>query len=204
MHSRKDKLMSKNNTFTVNLTKKGLFSGLYNSIWLHDESLEYELFEYQEKLENKYDKTINVDFSVNFKEYLEKIAEAYINCFETEFTNSKWELKLVQSPMYYNYDTDWIVLDWINAPDNAEERFNNFIEDIKSKNEFNPFDEFEYHTIYDSYRGYEILPEIAIYEDSFGVPIGYDKNYEPILQKENIIKNPDGTETIEYIEVKTP
>lgn len=196
--------MPKSNTFTVNLTEKGLFSGLYNSIWLHDESLDYELFEYQEKLENKYQKTINVDFSVNFKEYLEKIAEAYINCFEKEFTNSKWELKLVQSPMYYNYDTDWIVLDWINAPDNAEERFNNFIEDIKSNNEFNPFDEFEYHTIYDSYRGYEILPEIAIYEDSFGVPLGYDNNYEPILQKENIIKNPDGTETIEYIEVTNP
>ena len=193
-----------NNTFTVNLTQKGLFSGLYNSIWLHDESLEYEILTYEEKLENKYKKKIRVDFSVNFKEYLEKIAEVYINCFENEFQNSKWELKLVQSPMYYNYDTDWIILDWINAPDNAEERFNNFIEDIKSNNEFNPFDEFEYHTIYNSYLGYEILPEIAIYEDSFGVPLGYDENYEPILQKENIIKNHDGTETIEYIEVTQP
>lgn len=193
--------MTKSNTFTINLTQKGLFSGLYNTIWLHDESLEYELFDYQEKLENKYHKDISVDFSVNFKEYLEKIAEVYINYFENEFSNSKWELKLVQSPMYYNYDTDWIILDWVNAPDNAEERFNNFIEDIKSNNELNPFDEFEYYTIYDSYHGYEILPEIAIYEDSFGVPLGYDENYEPILQKENIIKNPDGTETIEYIEV---
>lgn len=196
--------MTKSNTFTVNLTEKGLFSGLYNTIWLHDESLEYELFEYQEKLENKYHKNINVDFSVDFKEYLEKIAEVYINYFQNEFSNSKWELKLVQSPMYYNYDTDWIILDWINAPDNAEERFNNFIEDIKSNNDFNPFDEFEYYTIYESYRGYEILPEIAIYEDSFGVPLGYDENYEPILQKENIIKNPDGTETIEYTEVTNP
>lgn len=196
--------MSKTNTFTVNLTQEGLFSGLYNSIWLHDESLDYEILSYEEKLENKYKKKISVDFSVNFKEYLEKIAKVYINCFENEFQNSKWELKLVQSPMYYNYDTDWIVLDWINAPDNAEERFNNFIEDIKSNNEFNPFDEFEYYTIYDSYRGYEILPEIAIYEDSFGVPIGYDKKAEPILQKEKIIKNPDGTETIEYIEVTNP
>ena len=196
--------MSKTNTFTVNLTQKGLFSGLYNSIWLHDESLEYEILTYEEKLENKYKKKIRVDFSVNFKEYLEKIAEIYINYFENEFSNSKWELKLVQSPMYYNYDTDWIVLDWINAPDNAEERFNNFVEDIKSNNEFNTFDEFEYYTIYDSYHGYEILPEIAIYEDSFGVPLGYDENCEPILQKENIIKNPDGTETIEYIEVTNP
>lgn len=48
--------MSKNNTFTVNLTEKGLFSGLYNTIWLHDESLDYEILSYEEKLENKYKK----------------------------------------------------------------------------------------------------------------------------------------------------
>lgn len=45
-----------NNTFTVNLTEKGLFSGLYNTIWMHDESLDYEILNYEEKLENKYKK----------------------------------------------------------------------------------------------------------------------------------------------------
>lgn len=196
--------MTKSNTFTVNLTEKGLFSGLYNSIWLHDESLDYEILSYEEKLENKYKKKIRVNFSVNFKEYLEKIAEVYINYFENEFSNSKWELKLVQSPMYYNYDTDWIVLDWVNAPDNAEERFNNHLDGIKSDDDEYPFNDFEIYTIYDSYGGHEILHEIAQFEDWSGVPLGYDENYEPILQKENIIKNPDGTETIEYIEVTNP
>ena len=196
--------MSKNNTFTVNLTEKGLFSGLYNTIWLHDESLDYEILSYEEKLENKYKKKIRVDFSVNFKEYLEKIAEVYINYFENEFSNSKWELKLVQSPQFYNYDTDWIVLDWINAPDNAEERFNNHLDGIKSDDNEYPFNDFELYTIYDSYGGHEILYEIAQFEDWSGVPLGYDKNCEPILQKENIIKNPDGTETIEYTEVTKP
>lgn len=196
--------MSKNNTFTVNLTEKGLFSGLYNTIWLHDESLDYEILSYEEKLENKYKKKIRVDFSVNFKEYLEKIAEVYINYFENEFSNSKWELKLVQSPMYYNYDTDWIILDWINAPDNAEERFNNHLDGIKSDDDEYPFNDFELYTIYDSYGGHEILYEIAQFEDWSGVPLRYDENCEPILQKENIIKNPDGTETIKYTEVTKP
>ena len=45
MHSRKEYSMS-NNTFTVNLTEKGLFSGLYNTIWMHDESLDYENLNY--------------------------------------------------------------------------------------------------------------------------------------------------------------
>ena len=196
--------MSKNNTFTVNLTEKGLFSGLYNTIWLHDESLDYEILSYEEKLENKYKKKIRVDFSVNFKEYLEKIAEVYINYFENEFSNSKWELKLVQSPQFYNYDTDWIVLDWINAPNNAEERFNNHLDGIKSDDNEYPFNDFELYTIYDSYGGHEILYEIAQFEDWSGIPLSYDKNAEPILQKENIIKNPDGTETIEYTEVTKP
>lgn len=196
--------MSKNKTFTVNLTEKGLFSGLYNTIWLNDESLAYEISEYQEKLTNKYKKKIRVDFSVNFKEYLEKIAEVYINYFENEFQNSKWELKLVQSPQFYNYDTDWIVLDWINAPDNAEERFNNHLDGIKSDDDEYPFNDFELYTIYDSYGGHEILYEIAQFEDWSGVPLGYDENCEPILQKENIIKNPDGTETIKYTEVTKP
>ena len=196
--------MSKNNTFTVNLTEKGLFSGLYNTIWLNDESLTYEISKYQEKLTNKYKKKILVDFSLNIKEYLEKIADVYINYFENEFLNSKWELKLVQSPQFYNYDTDWIVLDWINAPDNAEERFNNHLDGIKSDDDEYPFNDFELYTIYDSYGGHEILHEIAQFEDWSGVPIGFDKNAEPILQKENIIKNPDGTKTIEYIEVTNP
>lgn len=164
MHSRKEYSMS-NNTFTVNLTEKGLFSGLYNTIWMHDESLDYEILNYEEKLENKYKKKIRVDFSVNFKEYLEKIAEVYINCFENEFQNSNWELKLVQSPQFYNYDTDWIVLDWINAPDNAEERFNNHLDGIKSDDDEYPFNDFELYTIYDSYGGHEILYEIAQFED---------------------------------------
>ena len=124
--------------------------------------------------------------------------------FENEFQNSKWELKLVQSPQFYNYDTDWIVLDWINAPDNAEERFNNHLDGIKSDDNEYPFNDFELYTIYDSYGGHEILYEIAQFEDWPGVPIGFDKNAEPILQKENIIKNPDGTKTIEYIEVTNP
>ena len=36
--------MENNNEFLVNITEIGLFSGLYNTIWLHDESLQDLLF----------------------------------------------------------------------------------------------------------------------------------------------------------------
>ena len=42
--------MSNNKEFTVDLTKQGLFSGLYNTIWLHDETLNDYLEEIAEKL----------------------------------------------------------------------------------------------------------------------------------------------------------
>ena len=42
--------MTNNKEFIVNLTEEDLFSGLYNTIWLHDESLQDIIFEYQGQL----------------------------------------------------------------------------------------------------------------------------------------------------------
>lgn len=46
--------MSNKKDFIVDLTEKGLFSGLYNSIWLHDETLN----EYLEELAENLKKTL--------------------------------------------------------------------------------------------------------------------------------------------------
>ena len=81
--------MSNEKDFIVDLTETGLFSGLYNSIWLHDETLNKYLKEIAEKLKERYNLDIKVDFYINFKEYLEKISELYINYFENEIPNSK-------------------------------------------------------------------------------------------------------------------
>lgn len=59
--------------------------------------------------------------------------------------------------MFYNFDTDVIVLEWVNAPENAEKLFNEFLENIENNKGFS---DFENDIIYYDYLGYEILSEI--------------------------------------------
>ena len=170
--------MSKNKDFIVDLTETGLFSGLYNTIWLHDETLNDYLEEIAEKLKERYKRDIKVDFYISFKEYLEKIAEVYINCIEHEIPNSKWKIERVSSPREYNFDTDHIILKWINAPENAKERFEQYLEDIH-----NDFVDYENFTIYDFYQGYEIIYELAEFQDWDNNPITFNEQGEPIIEK---------------------
>ena len=182
--SRKDLSMPNNKDFIVDLTEQGLFSGLYNSIWLHDETLNDYLKEIAEKLKERYKRDIKGDFYISFKTYLEKIAEVYINCFENEISNSKWEIERVSSPREYNFETDHIILKWINAPENAEERFNNFLEEID-----NDYVDFENFTIYDFHCGYEIVHELAEFHDWDGNPITFNNQGQPIIQKFEVKTN---------------
>lgn len=80
--------MINNKEFIVNLTEEGLFSGLYNTIWLHDESLQDMIFEYQDEIEEKYGKPIQLNLYVDPNQYLKQIAKVYIDCFQTEIENS--------------------------------------------------------------------------------------------------------------------
>lgn len=172
--------------FIVDLTETGLFSGLYNTIWLHDLTLNDELDKITEYLKKRYNRNIKLDFSINFKEYLEKIAEVYINCFENEIPNSKWEIERVSSPREYNFETDHIILKWIDAPENAEEIFNQYLKDIG-----NDYVDFENFTIYDFYCGYEIIHELAQihdWDDDQNI-ITYDEQNQPIMQKYEVTNN---------------
>lgn len=182
--------MSNNKEFTVDLTEQDLFSGLYNTIWLHDETLNDYLEELAEKLKERYNRDIKVEFYISFKEYLEKIAEVYINFFENEISNSKWELERVYSPKEYNFDTDHIILKWINAPKNAEERFNNFLNEINpGYNDYNPYGDVEIYKIYDSYQGYEIINELAEFQDWDDNPIKFNNQGQPIIEKFEVKTN---------------
>ena len=125
----------------VNLTEKQLFSGLYNTIWLN----EYSLDDY------------DFEWTVNRKTYLKEIADIYINFLSNEFPNSIWRLDDLFSPQFYNFNNDEIILEWVNAPENAEELFNEFLEDIENNKGFS---DFENDFIYYDYLGYEILREI--------------------------------------------
>lgn len=125
----------------LNLTETNLFSGLYESIWLNDYSLEDETNEW----------------TVNRKKYLTNIAEVYINFLRNKFPKSKWKVDYIASPAFYNFDTDIIILEWINAPKDAKTQIDKFLTEIENNEGFS---EFEYNTIYDEYCGSEILSEI--------------------------------------------
>lgn len=76
--------------FTVDLTNKGLFSGLYESIWLYNEALDAEV----EGIIQSGDATENdtLDWTVDAKTYLKKIAETYCNVLSSVFPNSQWAI----------------------------------------------------------------------------------------------------------------
>lgn len=176
--------MTNNKEFIVNLTEEGLFSGLYNTIWLHDESLQDLIFEYQDELEEKYGKPIKLDLYVDPEKYLKKIAKVYIDCFQTEIENSNWEIKELYSPKQYNYMTDQIVLTWTNAPSNAEEIFNQYLKTIKDNSETTSYDIFEINKIFSEYNGCEIIYELAeICDNQFNLAV-YNKNGELELKPE--------------------
>ena len=125
----------------VNLTEKQLFSGLYDTIWLN----EYSLDDY------------DFEWTVNRTKYLKEIADIYINFLSNEFPDSIWRLDDLFSPQFYNFNNDKIILEWVSAPENAEQLVNNFLEDIENNKGFT---EFEIDKIYYDYLGCEILWEI--------------------------------------------
>ena len=150
--------------FTIDLTNKGLFSGLYESIWLYNEALDAEV----EGIIQSGDATENdtLDWTVDTKTYLKKIAETYCNVLSSVFPNNQWVVHELYSPREYNFDTDHIVLEWVNAPQNAKQQFDAFLEDPDTET-------FEQYDVYEKY-GHELLSELAVwtkndkplYEDS--------------------------------------
>lgn len=57
--------MINNKTFTLDSTKKGLFSGSYNTIWITDESSENIIFENQKEIEKIYGQPIQLNLLKN-------------------------------------------------------------------------------------------------------------------------------------------
>lgn len=151
-------------TFTIDLTNKGLFSGLYETVWLNNDALDAEV----EDIIQLGDATENdtLDWTVDPKTYLKKIAETYCNVLSSVFPNSQWVVHELYSPREYNFDTDHIVLEWVNAPKDAKQQFDVFLEDPDTET-------FEQYDVYEKY-GHELLSELAVwtkndkplYEDS--------------------------------------
>ena len=142
------KFMKEGNTLLINLTELGIFSGLYESIWLNegtDERIIEDIL-----LDNPALKPEDIEISVDIKKYLQEIGETYCSYFENQI-GGIWDIYSTYSPKYYNYQTDEIVICCKDC--------NAFILDnaLWLEKELESIDKYdvEYYNIYDKHYGYE-------------------------------------------------
>lgn len=113
---------------TIDLTDKGMFNGLYETIWLNEGLDEMEL-EYLSEENNL--PTDEIDVSIDCKKYLKEIAENYIFFMIGEL-EGVMTIEDIYSPREYNFDTDHIILNWENKKLSEKEmidKLDNFIEE---------------------------------------------------------------------------
>lgn len=98
------------NQISIDITELGLFSGLYESIWLNSDMDIDEVMELADMLGIKgYD----IDVSINTSEYLEAIGELYSEMLERELDSSGlFRVDSLYSPRWYNFETDTVIITW--------------------------------------------------------------------------------------------
>lgn len=142
------KFMKEGNTLLINLTELGIFSGLYESIWLNENTDERIIEDMI--LDNPSLKPENIEISVDTKKYLQEIGETYCSYFENQ-VGGIWDVYSTHSPKYYNYETDEIVICCKDCNafvlDNALE----LEKELESRDKY----DVEYYGIYDRHCGYE-------------------------------------------------
>ena len=142
------KFMKEGNTLLINLTELGIFSGLYESIWLNESTDERVI---EDMIINDPSlKPENIEISVDIKKYLQEIGETYCSYFDNQ-VGGIWDVYSTYSPKYYNYGTDEIVICCKDC--------NAFILDnalyLEKELESRDKSEAECYDIYDRYYGYE-------------------------------------------------
>lgn len=142
------KFMKEGDTLLINLTELGIFSGLYESIWLNegtDEQIIEDILQDNPDLNPR-----DIDITVNFKKYLNDIGLTYCSYFANQI-GGNWEVYSTYSPKYYNYETDEIVICCKDCNafvlDNALE----FEKELDSEDRY----KVECYDIYDGCHGYE-------------------------------------------------
>lgn len=121
------------NQLTLDVTELGLFSGLYESLWLHSDMDIDDINEIAEQLNvNSEDIEARIDFS----DYRKAIAEIYCEQLQNELEDYEgiFEIESVYSPLYYNFDTDHIIINWNSTMplEEMESRFKELIESSKA------------------------------------------------------------------------
>lgn len=121
------------NQLTLDVTELGLFSGLYESLWLHSDMDIDSINEIAEQLNvNSEDIEARIDFS----DYRKAIAEIYCEQLQNELEDYEgiFEIESVYSPLYYNFDTDHIIINWNSTMplEEMESRLKELIESNKA------------------------------------------------------------------------
>jgi len=99
-----------NNSIAIDVTNLGLFSGMYETVWLNSDMDIDDLTELGSMLGVP---TQDIDVDIDRRKYLKAIAELYCEMLEDKLDYiGTFKVREVYSPMYYNYDTDHIVIDW--------------------------------------------------------------------------------------------
>lgn len=123
------------NRLTLDVTELGLFSGLYESIWRNSDMDIDSINEIAEQLNvNSNDIETRMDFS----DYRKAIAEIYCEQLQNELEDYEgiFEIESVYSPLYYNFDTDHIIINWNSTMplEEMESRLKELIENSEVSN----------------------------------------------------------------------
>lgn len=142
------KFMKEGNTLLINLTELGIFSGLYESIWLN-ENTDEQIIEFMLE-ENPDLNPRDIEISVDFKKYLKEIGETYCSYFGNQ-VGGIWDVYSTYSPRFYNYETDEIVICCKDCNAFILDNALSLERELESEDKY----EVECYDIYDRYNGYE-------------------------------------------------
>lgn len=147
------------NQISIDITELGLFSGLYETIWLSSDQDIDEVVELADILGVD---SWDIDVTIDTHEYLEAIGELYCEMLERELdSKGLFRVDSLYSPTYYNFDTEHIVITWDSESLDKEtmrEKLNELVSDNDNRDDWTI--EFE---LWD-YRGSELYSNMVEYK----------------------------------------
>lgn len=144
----------------IKLADLGLFSGLYESIWLNENTVGDADDKLTDMANDLGIATGDIDYSIDAIAYLNSIGKAYISVLAKELSADESEFKMqsVFSPREYNFLTDEITLSWV--AENAQARLDVFLSDVDEEYCFDtyPRGSFELYKVYEP-KGCDLADE---------------------------------------------
>ena len=137
---------------TVNVNELGIFSGCYETIWLHSE-IDTDLV-----MEMEGDLGCEIESDLDFYKYLKGIAEIYQEYLENEL-GGKFTVEEIYSPKYYNFETDNITLIW-EKENLSESQMQKLLDDKFGSLDDSELASIENSDIYDFLNGYELYDSL--------------------------------------------